>query len=159
MNDDFHALEERIDGLIHNLEPGQRKKLGMRLATELQTINARRIKANVTPDGAPMVARKLRQQAARRPEPASKLREARKRMFLRAATARYLRKHAGVDEATMGYEGLIARIMRVHQLGLRDRVERREDAPEANYPARPLLGITDADRERLHDLIAEGLSS
>lgn len=53
--------------------------------------------------------------------------------------------------AVVEFSRKAARIAAVHHWGGRDRVTR--GGPEYNYPARPLLGISEADAERIRDVI------
>ncbi|MNW20862.1 Phage virion morphogenesis family protein [compost metagenome] len=49
----------------------------------------------------------------------------------------------------VAFAGRTERIARVHHFGLRDSV--RPGGPEYDYPARPLLGISDDFTKRLQD--------
>jgi phage virion morphogenesis protein len=153
MAEDLDPLEQWIGNLVANLDPPQRKKLAMQIATELRRANAQRLKANVDPDGEKFAPRK----ASR-----DKLRDRvgkRGRMFQRAATPRFLLKKATPEQASVGFASAAARIMAVHHFGLRDRVSREADAPEASYPARRVLGLPERDRGRIMDLILARLES
>lgn len=157
MTDPLDPLRAALDGVASSLEPGPRKRLAGAIATDLRTANARRVRANVTPDGAAMTPRK--------PQPTGGLRGAAEtstkkgRMFRRAAAAAYLRKRATADTAEIGYFGPMGRIMNVHHRGLRDRVSTEPGAPEVAYPARPVLGMTTEDRERVLDKVADAIGS
>lgn len=76
-------------------------------------------------------------------------------MFQKLRTARYLKTSATAHGASVGYEGRIAHIARVHQEGLTDNVNAfvRHD-----YPERELLGATPEDIEMLYDLILRHLA-
>ena len=50
----------------------------------------------------------------------------------------------------------MARIARVHQDGLRDRVSRH--GPTVRYERRQVLGFTDADAKAIRDLLIEHLT-
>ncbi len=65
-------------------------------------------------------------------------------MFRRLRTARFLKTRATADGAEVGYSGVAARIARVHQLGLRDKIN--DSGVMATYPRRELLGLSKADR-------------
>ena len=60
----------------------------------------------------------------------------------------------GVAEVFFG--GGSDRLARIHHFGLRDKV--KPGGPEYDYPARPLLGITDAQMERVRDMLLQHLS-
>ena len=51
---------------------------------------------------------------------------------------------------------LALRVAQAVQFGLRDKV--KPGGPEYDYPARQLLGITDAQIERVRDLLLKHLS-
>lgn len=140
---EFAPLEEELGRLLDNVAPDARTRLGRTIATDLRRGQAARIRANVTPAGEPMVPRKPR-------GPAPKTRSAQAtRMFQRATASKYLRAKATPAEIVVGYAGAAARILRVHQLGLRDRASRDASSPEVTYPERQLIGLSDADRSRL----------
>ena len=158
--DDLAPLTEALDGLAARIAPAERLALSREIATDLRTANAARIRGNVEPDGEPMVPRKPRGNGKARTR---RLRDPVTRlsrlilggpMFKRAAGPRYLRKESSQGEAQVGFVGAMARIMRVHQYGLRDTVTRGGDAPEVTYPARVVLGMTPDDRLRILDRIA-----
>lgn len=168
MADDFAPLDHVIDGLLAAIEPGSRRKLGLSIATDLRAANARRIKANVTPDGAPMAPRKGKpRQKGKGPSlhhGSAKVdgRTARKvkmgRMFQRASGPSILRREANEDEARVGYPGAMARVMAVHHYGLRDTVSRDPGSPEVTYAARPVIGMNEADRARVFDKVVASIA-
>ena len=63
---------------------------------------------------------------------------------------------ATASEAVVGFVGRAERIARVHHFGLRDKV--KPGGPDYTYPARQLLGITDAQIERVRELLLKHLS-
>ncbi|WP_337263328.1 MULTISPECIES: phage virion morphogenesis protein [unclassified Serratia (in: enterobacteria)] len=69
-------------------------------------------------------------------------------MFRRLRTAAFLRAQAVGDTATVGFDGLAARIANVHQYGLEDQVN---PSVRMRYPLRELLGVTPQDRELMLD--------
>jgi len=155
----FAPLNDRLDDLTRNLSPDQMRGLKDKIGTSARSSNVQRIKKNVTPDGEPMVPRKAkkrgggRQRGGRRP---TKLRVLKaQRMFQGAIRPRYLRKRVTGDQVEVGYTGALARIMRVHQEGLRDHVTRADSSPEVTYPARPVLGLTPDDRLRILQLVVD----
>ncbi|WP_049849356.1 phage virion morphogenesis protein [Trabulsiella odontotermitis] len=74
------------------------------------------------------------------------------KMFQRLATYRFLKSKGNANGAVVGYEGMAARIARIHQFGLRDEV-----APGVfvEYPVRELLGITKADEQMIDGIITD----
>lgn len=153
---DFAPLTDAIDELTGALEPGERRKLASRMGTGLRTANAKRIKANVTPAGEPMAPRKEKPKGKRR----GGVRESKPaRMFQSAGTPRYLRKQGSADQIEVGYAGAMARIMRVHQFGLRDTVTRDPASPAVTYDARPTIGLTPDDRLDLLGQVTDHLAT
>lgn len=160
---DFAPLDAAIEDLTRRMAPAARKALSARIATDLRNSNAKRERANVEPDGAEMEPRKAkrsgRARGKRLRDQVTKLRRTVKggKMFLRASAPRYLRKESTAGEAQVGFVGAMARIMRVHQLGLRDTVTRDPSSPEVTYPARIVLGIAGDDRAHILETVADHL--
>jgi len=149
---DFTDLDLRIARLIDQVTPAARTALARKLASDLRKANAERIRDNVEPDGEAMAPRQPRKQGKSLRErigPSALRREA---MFARAGGGKFLRARATPEGAQIGFAGATARIMRIHQLGLRDRVN--PSGPAIEYPVREVLGISDGDRARLLDIIA-----
>ncbi len=146
-------LVESLEALAARLDDRARVKLGRSLGAELRKLNAARIRANQTPEGAPMVPRK-----PHRPEPSKLGRpqpldpRKRGRMFRKAA--RYLRVQATPEALEMGFFGRAAALLIQHQEGGTYRVSRDTDA-QADYPARPLLGLPPEDRARILERVAQ----
>lgn len=63
-------------------------------------------------------------------------------MFTRLRTLRFIKVRPDAGGASVGFEGLAARIARIHQYGLKDEVG---PGAYAQYPVRELLGLTPAD--------------
>jgi phage virion morphogenesis protein len=139
VSQDLHELEAWAAALIERLTPAARRRLARDITTKLRASQQQRIAAQLNPDGTPYAPRKpqLRKKAGR----------IRRTMFAKLSTARFMKTEASPDAAFVGLIGRVERIARVHQLGLRDRVQSR--GPEYNYPARKLLGITGEDRSRI----------
>ena len=147
MSDELLPLDRELARLAAAAGPAERRKLGRSIAADLRTANAKRIRANVTPEGTAMEPRKASRptalvSAAKRPK---SLRPP--RMFTKAPGS--LVRSADADMAELGFSGTADRIMSVHQFGLVDRVSRDRGAPEVAYPERTLLGLSDEDRERI----------
>lgn len=155
---DLDRLRLSLATMLARVDPVARRRLAMAMGRTLKTANAARIRANVTPEGDAMVPRKRR--VARpnplgRPEPLAPPKTG--KMFRKAATPRWLRVRADAGGAIVGYSGTGARILRVHQDGGREQVGPQPDAPFADYPARPLIGLSAQDRVRLLELAAAAL--
>lgn len=149
MADDLQTLEEWAAPLLARLEAKERRRLARAVARDLRRSQRERIKAQQNPDGTPYAPRKPQLRAQ-----AGAIR--RKTMFTKLRTAKYLKAKASADSAEVGFVGRIAQIARVHQLGLRARVDR--DGPQYDYPQRQLLGFTDQDRELIQDSLLRHLS-
>lgn len=59
------------------------------------------------------------------------------------------------DQISISFLEKVSRIARVHQLGLKDRVFK--NGPEAQYPARKLLGFSQTDEQLIRDSILKYL--
>ncbi|MNJ25863.1 Phage virion morphogenesis family protein [compost metagenome] len=148
---DLDALEDWVGPLLQRIEPAGRVKLSRTLAQQLRRSQQQRVAAQCNPDGTPFAPRKT-----------SKLREKQGRvkrkakMFQKMRTARYLKARGDSAMATVGFTGRIARIARVHQEGLRDRVAPR--GAYGDYEQRELLGFTKADSKLLFAKLLEYLA-
>ncbi|HBQ5421759.1 TPA: phage virion morphogenesis protein [Klebsiella pneumoniae] len=76
-------------------------------------------------------------------------------MFRRLRTARFLKTRATADGVEVGYSGVAARIARVHQFGLRDKVN--SSGAMATYPRRELLGLSKTDRMAIARQVIDSL--
>ncbi|MYL22541.1 phage virion morphogenesis protein [Halomonas alkaliantarctica] len=148
MSDELAALEAWIEPLIAKLGPAERRRLAREVAHDLRISQRQRIKAQQNPDGSAYEPR-----ATLRGQTGSIRRKA---MFSKLRTAKYLKAKGHAGAATVGFVGRAARIARVHQYGLRDRVE--PGGPRHHYPQRELLGFTRPDRERIRDALIDHLT-
>lgn len=87
--------------------------------------------------------------------PASRNTTKREQMFRRLRTARFLKASATHDGAEVGFSGTAARIARVHQYGLRDKIN--SSGAVATYPRRELLGLSKADRMAIARQVIDSL--
>ncbi|WP_447327771.1 phage virion morphogenesis protein [Klebsiella michiganensis] len=76
-------------------------------------------------------------------------------MFRRLRTTRFLKARATSEGASVGFSGVAARIARVHQYGLRDRVN--DSGAMATYPRRELLGLSKTDRMAIARQVIDSL--
>lgn len=152
MADDFTQLEGWLQPLLDRLTDAERRKLALDIARELRRENAATIRAQHGPDGEAWEPRKnpMRDQRA----------QLRKRkaqsMFAKLAGAKHLRAQVEGGDAVVGFAGRTERIARVHHFGLRDSV--KPGGPQYDYPARPLLGISDDFTKRLQDRLLSHLA-
>lgn len=157
---DLDRLQLSLEALLARVEPGARRRLAIAMGRRVKTANAARLRANVTPEGTAMVPRKRRVAVPNRLGPPAPLAPQKTgRMFRKAATPRWLRVRPDRAGVEIGYSGNAARILRIHQDGGRAQVSPQPDAPFATYPARPLLGLSADDRERLLELAAAALGA
>ncbi len=146
---ELDALEAYAADLLAALQPAERAELARRIAARLRQANVRRIAAQVAPDGSPFEPR--RQQLRQRKG------ALRRSMFAKLRTARFLKARGTADAAVVAFTEQVSRIARVHQFGLRDRVNRNTSL-EADYPARPLLGVSADDEALILELSAAHLA-
>ena len=147
MADELNALDDWLTPLIQSLQPTARRRLLRTLARHLRRGQQQRIAAQRNPDGSAFEPRKPRRRKNIR---------ARAKMFTKLRQARHMKISAGTDQARVGYGGRIARIARIHQEGLLDRVS--PGGPLYRYPARRLLGVTADDRAQALDAVLDHLS-
>lgn len=148
-------LEHRLDELLRNVSPPERVRLAHQLGRELRRSQARRIRDNVNPDGSGFEPRKEREPLRSR-QGRIKRRKAAGPMFRKMGRPDAIEWDASADGVAVGFAGAaLQRIGRVHMLGLRDRVARAAGSPEAQYPSRRLLGLTDADRRLILDRVLD----
>ncbi|WP_095159184.1 phage virion morphogenesis protein [Pseudomonas sp. Irchel 3E13] len=143
---DLESLDTWINPLLQRIAAPERAKLARSIAQQLRRSQQQRVNAQRNPDGTPFAPRKpakLREKQGRVKRKA--------KMFQKLRAASYMKARGDKSLATVGFTGRVARIARVHQDGLRDRVEPR--GPTALYERREILGLTDAD----HDLIRAAL--
>lgn len=77
-------------------------------------------------------------------------------MFAKLRTAKYLKTNATADAAVVAFTGRAARIARVHQYGLTDRVT--PNGPRVRYARRELLGFSEEDRALVKDMLISSLT-
>ncbi|UWE18090.1 phage virion morphogenesis protein [Herbaspirillum huttiense] len=154
MSDDLQRLEEWAGALIAKVQPAQRRQLVRQVANELRREHARLIAQQVAPDGTPYPARKNRKELHGK---SGRIKRQKAAMFNKLRTNSYLQIQADANQASVGFFGKVARIARVHHEGLQDQVAPR--GPSYKYPARPLLGFTDADISLLRRILLEHCSN
>jgi phage virion morphogenesis protein len=151
--DDLTALESWAGGLLSQLEAPARRVVLRDIARELQRSQRTRITQQRNPDGSAYEARKPRPKKHLR-DKAGRIKRA--AMFMKLKQARYLRAESDATGLAVGFAGRIARLARIHQLGLSDHVA--PGGPDYRYPARVLLGFSDADRELIRDVLLKHLA-
>lgn len=161
MAEELAPLEDWIGRLLEGLVPAQRARALRRLATTLRRSQAQRIAAQQNPDGSAFAPRKPQETQRRLRADRGRIRRRARAgapMFRRLRLGRFLKATSDEASVTAGFHGRAGGIASVHQHGRRDRVDRRPGSPEVTYAARRLLGLTDADRDAIRDVLAELLS-
>lgn len=131
--------------------PGQarpRRKLTNQVAQGLLRAQQLRIKAQQTPESTPYTPRKPRKALRSKKERIKKQKAA---MFAKLRTNSHLKTKADGNGITVGFFGRVARIARVHQSGLPDRVAK--DGPEVTYAERGLIGFNQTDKVAIQESI------
>jgi phage virion morphogenesis protein len=144
MADDLRALEDWATPLLEALTAAGRRALARKIGQALRRGQAARIASQRNPDGSAYEPRKTTQARLQKGR-------IRRTMFEKLRAARHLRVETDDDGVTVGFFGRTARIARVHHFGLREPVQ--AGGPSYKYPARGLLGLSDADRELIKDLL------
>lgn len=147
MADDLTALANWAEPLLAKLDAGARRQLARHIAQDLRRSQAGRIADQKNPDGSPYAPRKLRHKQGR---------IKRQKMFIKLRQRRHLKARVSSAEISVGFFGRVARIARVHQYGLRDRVA--PDGPQADYEQRELIGFTREDRAMIEARLLEYLA-
>ncbi|WP_447885198.1 phage virion morphogenesis protein [Serratia fonticola] len=145
---ELKPFDDKLAALIASLSPASRRKMAAEIAKQLLTSQQQRIKRQQAPNGTPYASRK------RQPIRGKKGR-VKRAMFAKLRTHRYMKAKGSNDEAVVEFVGRVQRMARVHQEGLRDRPNRY--SKEVSYVARPLLGFTHDDRQKIEMLLLNSL--
>lgn len=146
---EFDEFQNRLGHLIGNLSPSAVRQLAASAAKRLRTSQQQNIKRQQSPDGTPFKPRKEQPLRGKRGR-------IKREMFAKLRTAKYLKAKGVNGDAVVEFAGSVQRLARVHHYGLRDRPSR--GAKAVTYEARPLIGISDADRQAIEDEITRYLS-
>lgn len=148
MADNLDQLAEWAAPLLAKLSPAARKAAMREVVTLLRTRQVDRIKDQRNPDGTPYEARRPREQLK------AKAGAIRRDMFARMRRPATLRKSSTAEGATIFIAPAVTRTARVHQYGLRDKVDwRMAKSPTVRYARRELLGFADADVQAITDVL------
>lgn len=140
---DSNTLIPWLEQAIERLSPAEQRKLAREIGKQLRVENRKRITAQTSPEGQPWAPRKK----GKGKRPTGK-------MFKKLRTASRLKIKAQAHGVKIGWAGQDGHIARVHQYGLRQRLQ----WGEAQYPARALLGFAPKDVEIIKDLLIERLA-
>ncbi|MFZ6709345.1 phage virion morphogenesis protein [Undibacterium sp. TC9W] len=148
MADDLKALEQWASVLLAQLDPANRRKVSLKVAQDLRRSQQQRIKAQQTPDGIQYTPRKPRKDLRSKKD---RIKKQKASMFAKLRTNANLKVKADGNEIAVGFFGRVARIARVHQFGLSDRVAK--EGPVVRYAERKLIGFTSSDIETIQKSI------
>ena len=144
----MQALENWAGALLQRLSPVEQQRLALNVARQLRRSQQKNMRAQQGPDGTAWELRKT---------PAKTLRDTKTGPMMRGlAAAKHLRAQATPSEATVSFADRVQRIARVHHYGETDAVN-HPDPPQYDYPARPLLGISDSDLQAITQLLMKHL--
>ncbi|AMP13432.1 phage virion morphogenesis protein [Collimonas pratensis] len=152
MSGNLHALEAWASALLAQLQPGQRRVVTRKIALDLRRSQAQRIASQQAPDGATYPARKKRKDLRGKK---GRIKRQKTAMFGKIRTQQFLKTQQDENQLAVGFFGRVARIARVHQDGLTDKIAKK--GPEYHYPARPLLGFSAIDQVLIRDSLLRHL--
>jgi phage virion morphogenesis protein len=154
MTEDLRAIEAWAGALLARLQPGQRRILTRKVAQDLRRSQAQRIASQQAPDGASYAARKQRKNLRGKK---GRIKRQKAAMFQKIRTQKNLKIEQDENQLSVGFFGRVARIARVHQEGLTDKVAKK--GPAYHYPGRPLLGFSPNDQALIRDALLGNLIS
>ena len=148
MSDDagLAALERELAALLACLSPGARARFLRAAGKQLRDNQQMRIAAQQNPDGSAYTPRRPQVD-----DKTHKLRRSRARMFAKLSKTRWMAVRTTADSATIQFVAGAGRLANIHQHGLRDRVNKY--GLQVQYPARQLLGFSDADIEMVREML------
>ena len=143
---DFAPIEQLCRDLLLRTAAPERARLMRSIGREIRRSQSGRIAAQRDPEGAAFTPR--------RPKPdrggkKGKLRQ--QKMFRKLRMAKSLKAGGNGDEIWVGFGGRASRIASIHQGGLSDAPAPGQ--PRVRYARRVLLGLTDAEQQRVIDLV------
>jgi phage virion morphogenesis protein len=140
MSDDLSTIATWAEALLTKLSPAQRRQILRRIAQDLRRSQARRIASQQAPDGAIYTPRKQRKNLRGKQ---GRIRRQKAEMFSKLRTTKHLKTQQDTNQLAVGFFGKVARIAKVHQEGLKDKVSKNGIA--YRYSRRQLLGFSLAD--------------
>jgi phage virion morphogenesis protein len=154
MSDELRAIEQWAGALLARLQPGQRRVVTRKIAQDLRRSQAQRIASQRAPDDAPYAARKQRKNLRGKK---GRIKRQKAAMFEKICLQKNLKTLQDENQLSVGFFGRVARIARVHQEGLTDKVDKKR-GPEYHYPARSLLGFSATDQALIRDALLRHLA-
>ncbi|MEG8027121.1 phage virion morphogenesis protein [Sphingomonas aerolata] len=143
---DFEPIEELCRDLLLRTAAPERARLMREIGREIRKSQSDRIAAQRDPDGAAFAPRRSKPDRGNKK---GRLRQ--QKMFRRLRLAKSLKGGGSADEAWVGFGGRASRIASIHQAGLSD--VPAPGQPKVRYARRILLGLTEAEQQRILDLI------
>ncbi len=151
---ELDPLDAWCAALLQNLQPAKRRALAREMARRLRESQAKRIAAQLNPDGSAFEPRKTQARGKRG--------AIRRKMFAKIRTAKWMKTESTPDSAIVTFSASVQQMAKVHQFGLRDRVNRRRknggSGPEVTYPVRQLLGFTQGEVDMVGSLMLDHLA-
>ena len=145
---ELQALNDYLAPLLTMLSDAERRKLEMSIARKVRASQKTRITRQQNPDGSAFVPRKKRLR--------DKKNKIKNKMFNLIKTSKYMKIERTSEGVAIGFMNRVANIARVHQYGLRDRVEK--GGPTVKYDSRELLGFTPAELEMIESEVLDHFS-
>lgn len=154
MDNELQRIEEWIGGLLVKVSPVERRRLSRKIGLDLRRSQSVRIASQRNPDGTDYVPRKNQKRIRNNK---GRLKRMRAEMFPRLKMVSRMNLKTDQDQISISFLEKVSRIARVHQLGLKDRVSK--NGPDAQYPARRLLGFSQTDEQLIRDSILKHLKT
>ncbi|RZN91876.1 phage virion morphogenesis protein [Acinetobacter johnsonii] len=145
---ELQALNDYLAPLLTKLSDAERRKLEMSIARKVRASQKTRITRQQNPNGSAFVPRKKRLR--------DKKNKIKNKMFNLIKTSKYMKIERTSEGVAIGFMNRVANIARVHQYGLRDRVEK--GGPTVKYDSRELLGFTPAELEMIESEVLDHFS-
>lgn len=144
--DGLTLLNDRVDALLQNLSPQERKALTRNIARHLRGTQAKRIRENIGPDGSPFSPRKPQVEKKTK----GRSRRGSLRMFKKIHRTSFMRAGSTPASADVSFSGLASRIAREHQYGLRARVNKKTTV---KMEQRELLGFSQEEMKTVEEMM------
>ena len=146
---DLELLSEHLGVMLIKLSDTERRQLEMDIARKLRVTQKKRITSQKNSDGSAYIPRKTRLR--------DKKNKIKNKMFNLIKNATYMRIERTAQGVAVGFTNRVAFIARVHQYGLRDKVDK--DGPTVKYASRELLGFTDTEMNMIENEVINYLAS
>lgn len=146
---DLELLSEHLGVMLIKLSDTERRHLEMDIARKLRVTQKKRITSQKNSDGSAYIPRKTRLR--------DKKNKIKSKMFNLIKNATYMRIERTAQGVAVGFTNRVAFIARVHQYGLRDKVDK--DGPTVKYASRELLGFTDTEMNMIENEVINYLAS